>query len=165
MKNVLLIVMALSLGLFAAAPTAPTLYGPLDWECVLSNNIANTGNSQGWSSTGKDTLVGSDSIFLLKNFILKPGYSYVAVTVDSVAADTVKFFQNVYGSDGVTLISSASIDSIKSDLSTTKRQIQLTAGSSVFGTRINFIAYSYRATLKRLIKRFELYRIKSALVK
>jgi hypothetical protein len=165
MKKSILVIAALASFMYAAAPTAPTLYGPLSWECVVSNNIANTGNSQGWSSTGKDTLVGTDSIFLVKNYKLEPGYSYVAQILDSCNADTIKIFSNTYGSDGSTLMSSVSVDSIKSDLSKTVQQIQLGSGLTVFGSRLNVIAYSYRATLKRLIKRFELYRVKSSLAR
>jgi hypothetical protein len=155
-------------GLLAATPTAPTLYGPLYWECVISNEISTDRNTEGWSSTAKDSLVGVDSIFLVKNYRLDPGYSYVAQLVDSVNADTVKIFSNTYdaGHNGSRiLLQSSSVDSIKSDLSKTTQQIQLQTGLTVFGTRLDLIAYSYRATLKRLIKSFKLYRVKSALVK
>jgi hypothetical protein len=155
---------------FAAAPSAPTLYGPLIGESnFLVTYPATVGNSQGFT-TGKDTLVGPDSMRLLNKMELKAGYVYYVNLVDSLV-DTVKIRQDVYGLDGSTIISSTMVDSIKSgspsSVTTNYQTIVLTANSTVFGSKVTLTAISTVASgsLKALIRYFSVVRIKSSLAK
>jgi len=156
---------------FAAAPSAPTLYGPLIGESNYIVTYPSTiGNAQGFS-TGKDTLVGADSIRFLNKMKLDPGYVYYVNVVDSLV-DTVKIRQDVYGMDGSTLISTGMIDSIKSgsgaSTSTNYQTVALTANSTVFGSKVTLTGIVHAGTpgtLRALIKYFSVIRIKSALAK
>ncbi len=165
MKKIIgLLLIAMAFFVFATAPTAPTLYGPVKWDCFIANNISGTSNSQGFSTTVKDTLVGADSIYLVKKYALESGCTYIVQIKDScAAADTVKFMQKVYAPDGTTLMSSVSIDSLIGTNEGGVAQFQLTVGQTVFGAKLDFIAYSWISALKCLIQRFEIYKIKSAL--
>lgn len=168
MKKILSLfaVLFVSVQLFAAAPTAPTIYGPVQAECILANNICVTGNSEGLHGTGKDTLVGADTLRLLNKFKLESGYTYIAQLTDSAGvADTVKFLQYTYGSDGSTLINTVSVDSIKGADDVGGVNIQLTCNSAVFGSRVTLSAIKWIATLKTKIYRFELWRVKSNIAK
>jgi hypothetical protein len=147
---------------YAGAPSTPTMYGPLRGECVLSNNIFSTSNSEGLHSTTKDTLQGADTIRLLNKYKMEQGWSYIAQLTDSAgAADTVKFMQYTYGSDGSTLMNTVAIDSICGADDVNGVNIQLTAGQSLMGSRLTLQAIKWIATLKTKIYRFELWRVRS----
>lgn len=152
--------------LHSAPPTAPTMYGPLKWEGIFSQSPSTVGNNQNLTSkgTGKDTIVGADTMRLINKLVLEDGCSYVLQLLDScAAADTIKFMQYTYGSDGTTLMHSVSIDSLVGTNDAGYTQIQLTAGTSVFGKRVDVYAIGWISTLRCLIKRVELYKIKSIL--
>jgi hypothetical protein len=164
----LLVAFAMS---FAAAPSAPTLYGPLIGESnYLVTYPYTVGSSQGFT-TAKDTLIGADSTRLINKMELKPGYVYYVNLVDSLV-DTVKLRQDVYGLDGSTLISSTMVDSIKSGSGTSTsinyQTVALTANSTVFGSKVSLVGITVGGslgTLKAIIKYLSVVRIKSSLAK
>jgi hypothetical protein len=94
MKKILSLfaVLFVSVQLFAAAPTAPTLYNNTSASIDYAANIYKTGNPNGAVSTGRDSLIGVDSIVLLKKFSIDPKFLYRLQILDSGGvADTSKY--------------------------------------------------------------------------
>jgi hypothetical protein len=99
----------------AGLPTAPTLYNNNEWDVILSNNIYTTGNSQGTNAsgtTGRDSLVGKDTIVLLNKYPIVPGYQYIAQVYDSSGVvDTVHYKFTGFSLDGKYAQADSALDS------------------------------------------------------
>lgn len=94
MKKILSLfaVMVVTVQLFAATPTAPTLYNNTSASVEYHANIYKTSNPMGAVSTGRDSLVGVDSIILLKKVPIDPKFLYRLQVLDSGGiADTSKY--------------------------------------------------------------------------
>lgn len=168
MKKILTITLLFVIAsvVYSASPTAPTLYGPVKFECVYSWNVrtAAAPSIPGiyTPSAPKDSIVGAaDTTVLLNKFKIEPGWDYVIQMNDSNgAADSFYIEQTVYGSDNSTKMSVIKIDS--TGPSSTYKAIQLTVNNTVYGSYVTIKAYKLVATLKAVINRFELYRRKAA---
>lgn len=162
----LLIAFAMS---FSAAPSAPTLYGPVGAYAAVVQLPATVGNTQGFT-TGKDTIIGLDSLRFGKMVSIEPGCEYRLNILDSLV-DTVKIMQRVYGYDGATIIYNTAIDSLKSgsasNVTPQLQQIALTVNSTVFGSKFDIVGISTVSggALKALIRYFSIIKVKSVLAK
>jgi hypothetical protein len=170
MKNLIGLFLFIAFAMsFAAAPTAPTLYGPIAAEAVIYQLPLTIGNSQGFT-TGKDTIVGLDSMRFANKIAVEPGCEYRLNILDSLV-DTVKIMQRVYGYDGKTIISNTAIDSLKSGAHTNTtpatQQIALTVNSTVFGSKFDLVGISTVASgsLKAIVRYFSVIKVKSVLAK
>jgi len=102
--------------------TAPTIYGPTEWECFYGANLTHADDSL----SAADTI---DFSGLIKH-AFDPGYEYFLRSKVSVpSADTIRFELLSYGSDGSTLFETTSFDTIMS--TATERISKLPIGSTI----------------------------------
>ena len=145
---------------FAAAPTTPTIYGPMDWQIAPRNQGALPGGTAAaWVRSTALRFAGTADSVVFTKAPIEPGWEYVIQCLDSVVTDSVRVYAKIYGSDGSTLMKTVDIDTISA--SETHLSISIPVGLTIYGKSVTIGVIGIGATGKKLT-RVELWRRRPA---
>jgi hypothetical protein len=147
---------------FSAAPTTPTIYGPMDWKIAERVNDACAKCAAGsWIFTTVTRITGTSDTAICTKVPAEPGWSYLLSVLDSAgaAADSVKIVFKLYGSDGTTLMNTSAIDTLVTGA--TFKTISVPIGLTQYGKSFSITATGIGANVKK-ITRVELWKRRAA---
>jgi hypothetical protein len=143
---------------YAAAPTAPTLYGPLSFSVDYAWNVlSETAPSKGLfyaPGTAKDSMVAADTINLLKKYPIESIGDYAIQIFDSTStADSFKVEARVYGANGTNVTAWTILDTLGGGY--VSKVIGVPFSTVGYGKYIDVRTIKWVGTVKAIIKRFE----------
>ena len=162
MKSIMILLSTLVLlaMVFATAPTAPTIYGPVTWEkCYSIDPNYGTVSDSRYATAKADTLIGVDTMKVLNLYPVQPGWEYAVQIIDSTSpGDSIKVQLLQYSTSSNIMLKDQStiIDTIGGNL--TFKCIALPIGSTSYCDVISIWIVKWVATLHAKVYRVEVYR-------
>lgn len=158
----LLMLLAFAFVLNAAAPTTPTIYGPMNWQIAPRTNASGTQTncvSGAWvyNVAAGTSINGTASLTLFTKMPIEPGWSYIVEMKDSIGAgDSIQIQMLRYGSDGSTLMETSYIDTLVA--STTCKTFSIPLGLTKYGNCITVKAVGLTSGIYKKVYRVEVWR-------
>ena len=164
MRNLLIgiLVIGMWMAAFGAAPSSPTMYGPVDWQIYENPGKTASGcQANAWIRTTVMRGASTGDTTWFTKMPIEPGWEYMMSILDSVgvATDSLKITEVTYGSDGSTAMVTTAIDTLVTGA--THKMVSLVTGRTIYGKSVTIHGIGIGAGQKK-VTRVEVWRRRPA---